>query len=146
MRILLGSLLLLVSSAALAEVKVEAPWIAEAPPGAPVLAGYMQLHNEGEQAQALTGASSPAFAQVELHKSAEKEGVARMAKQERVEVPAQGSIALAPGGLHLMLMRPSKPLKAGDSVPLSLQFESGERVELEVPVRKKMIGGHHHKH
>jgi copper(I)-binding protein len=146
MRALLASSLLFASSAALAEVKVEDPWIAEAPPGAAVLAGYMQLHNHSAHDQALVGATSPAFAQVELHRSVEQDGVARMARQEQVEVPAHGSLTLQPGGYHFMLMQPSKPLKAGDRVPLSLQFGSGERVELEVPVRKKMMGGHHHKH
>jgi copper(I)-binding protein len=147
MRTLLASLLLLTSSAALAEVKVENPWIAEAPPGAAVLAGYMQLHNHGEQGQTLIGASSPAFARVELHRSVEQDGVARMTRQERAEVPAHGFLTLQPGGYHFMLMQPSEPLKAGDSVPLSLQFEGGKSLELKVPVRKKMVShGHHHKH
>ena len=140
MRTLLASLLLLASAAASAEVAVKSPWVA-------VLGGFMHLQNDADEEAVLTGASSADFARVEMHKTVHENGMARMLPQERIVIPANGSVMLEPGGLHLMLMEPKRALTAGDTVPLQLQLESGETVELKMTVRKRTGGGaHHHGH
>ena len=68
-------------------VMVKEPWVQEAPPNAKVNAGYMVLENHSGQAQVLTGASSPAFERVEIHSTEVSEGMARMVRQESIEVP-----------------------------------------------------------
>ena len=50
-----------------------------------------------------------------------------------LEVPAQGSVAFEPGGLHLMLIDLKEPLVAGKGFPLTLVFE--EAGEIQVTVR-----------
>ena len=51
---------------------------------------------------------------------------------------------MKPGGYHIMLISLHKPLKAGDLMDLSIQFESGKLIELSIPVvsiKKCIIDG-----
>lgn len=111
-------------------------WIREAPPVAPVRAGYVELVNEGGAEVVVTGADSPAFGAVEIHEmTAGDDGAMRMRKVARLVVPAGGRVGLEPGGLHLMLFRPQQPLAPGASVPVRLLTEAGAAVELTLQVR-----------
>ena len=48
---------------------------------------------------------------------------------------ANGKLAFAPGGYHLMLMDLKTPLKQGDKVPLTLEFEKAGKVTLSLDVQ-----------
>ena len=52
-----------------------------------------------------------------------------------LDVPAGGSVKLAPGGLHLMLMQPVAPLELGASVPVELELADGRRLRGDFEVR-----------
>ncbi len=132
-----------------ASVSVSDAWVREAPPTARVMAGYMILHNSANNTQSLVQVNSPQFDHVEIHDIVMQEGVARMVKQERLVIPAAGSVELKPGSYHLMLMQPQRPLKAGDSVELILGFDQGKALTVQVPVKKggtEMGHEHHHHH
>lgn len=45
-----------------------------------------------------------------------------------------GAVALAPGGLHLMLLGLRQPLAEGATLPLTLVFETAGEVTLDLPV------------
>ncbi len=45
------------------------------------------------------------------------------------------TVKLAPGGYHLMLMDLKNPLKQGDKVPLTLEFEKAGKVALSLDVQ-----------
>ena len=47
------------------------------------------------------------------------------------------TLRFEPGGLHLMLMRPLRPLAAGDVARLRLVLADGRRVYAEFPVRRE---------
>ncbi len=97
-------------------------------------AAYMVIRNPGGPEDRLLGASSPAARSVTLHGSEEQDGVVRMTDLPGgLELPADGLIEMAPGGLHVMLMGLDGPLASGDAVPLTLRFESGP-VEFSLPV------------
>jgi copper(I)-binding protein len=49
-------------------------------------------------------------------------------------IPAQTSVALGPGGFHLMLTDPAAPLTAGGTVALTLHFQRAGTVTVRVPV------------
>lgn len=91
-----------------------------APPGAMMTAAYARLRNDGQRALRLTGASSPAFAEISLHRTIVEKGLSRMTHGTPLELASGQRAALEPGGWHLMLMRPAQAFKAGDRVPLSL--------------------------
>jgi len=130
---------LLVAAAAIAAepaIEVNDPWISEAPPGTGVAAAYLEIRNGGETPATLIGASSPRFDRVEMHESGIRDGMASMRRLEQVEIPPQGRVAFAPGGGHFMLFgKPPLP-RAGEDVPLALQFADGTVVELSIPVRR----------
>ena len=86
-------------------------------PGMSMSAGYLTLTNNSEETITITRVTSPSYAAVELHETIVEDGVARMRSLEKLELPAGTSTILAPGGKHLMLMRPKV---AVDSI--SLQF------------------------
>jgi hypothetical protein len=131
------ALLLLVAPAAFANgsVVVSDGWVRAAPPTARVLAAYLTIRNPGGEAVVLDGATSPDFARVELHEMRMDDGVMRMRKLERLDIAAGGELVLEPGATHLMLFEPRRALARGDTVSLSLHFESRDAapaVELTV--------------
>ena len=120
-----------------AEVQVEDAWVREAPPGARMLAAYLTVNNSGAEELVLVEVQSPAFSHIMLHKSEVVDGVARMTHLDEIVIPAQGSVQLEPGGMHLMMPAPGARLSAGDRVPLVLIFADGNRLEVQAEVRKK---------
>jgi periplasmic copper chaperone A len=121
-------------------------WVREAPPNAQVLAAYAQIENTGDQADAVVAVSSDAFEKAELHHSEVKDGVARMAKIKRLDVPVHTVVKLEPGGTHVMLFHPKSPLRAGQHVALSFTLSSGKTLAVDAEVRNTMQPGEHHHH
>lgn len=122
----------------------EDAWVRAAPPGSSVFAAYLTLHNDSREPRVLVSVSSPQFARAELHRSTVSDGVARMEAVERVEIPARGSVALEPGGLHLMLIDPQAEVRDGGTADLVLGFADGWTLELTVPVRRGPAAAAHH--
>jgi periplasmic copper chaperone A len=100
---------------------VEQAWIPQAPPVAPVLAGYAVLHNEGAKVLRIDGVEGADFGSVELHQMSMENGMMQMRPLKGLDIPAHGRVTLADGGKHLMLMDPHHPFKAGDSAALSFR-------------------------
>lgn len=111
-------------------------WIREAPPTAPVRAGYLVLRNEGVLEQAVVAASSNAFGAIEIHEMIDKgDGTMRMRPVASVVVPVDGEVALEPDGLHLMLFRPARSLAVGERVGLTLQLADGGTIQTTLEQR-----------
>lgn len=123
------------TSAQAESLEVSNAWVRQGPPTAQVLAAYMTLANPGTQELAITGASSPQFESVEIHRTEIVDGMARMIPQERLSIPAGGSVALEPGGLHLMLINAKQPLAADATVQIELRLDGGGSVSVAAPVR-----------
>lgn len=119
-----------------APVSIHDPWIREAPPGVPALAGYLAIENVANTPVVLRGASSPAFDSIMLHRTETEGGMARMTHESQIEIAPLATVQFAPGGYHLMLMGPKQPLKAGDQVEITLEFDGGLAVPASFAVRK----------
>jgi copper(I)-binding protein len=105
-------------------------WTRATPAGAPTAAGYLTITNNGTEADKLIAASSPAAASGGLHTMTTKDGVMSMSPvEDGIEIPAGGSITLAPGGFHIMFVALKEPLKEGDKFPVSLTFEKAGKIE-----------------
>lgn len=97
--------------------------------------GYVVLANGGK-ADRLVSASTPAAGRVEIHESMVMGGKAMMHPRPRgIELPAGKTVALKPEGLHLMLIGLKKPLKVGETVPVTLKFEKSGEVTVSFAVR-----------
>lgn len=118
-------------------------WIREAPPGAGMTAGYLTLSNPTEQPVELTAVRSEDFDSIEFHVTVNEDGMSRMRREERVAVPARGSVEFAPGGRHLMLFGPRRSLAEGDAVELIFTLSDGRELREQAPVRR---GGPEHAH
>lgn len=145
--IALASGFLALNASAASDIQISDPWVLEAPPGAKVLAAYMEIKNNGEKPRILTNVSSPAFGQVGIHQSVMHGNMVHMEQLKELNIPAHASVALKPGGLHFMLMDEKKPLRAGNQVPLTLIFQGGEKVAVTAVVRSGQtegMEGHQH--
>ncbi|HMQ30799.1 MAG TPA: copper chaperone PCu(A)C [Chloroflexaceae bacterium] len=98
---------------------------------------YMTIANGGAEPDALLGVTAPpGLAEaVELHTVIEEGGMMRMRPVEQIEVPANGEVALKPGGFHIMFIGVRRELRAGDTVALSLEFARAGAVEVTAVVR-----------
>lgn len=142
----LAVLLPVTSLAAETGIGVREPWIREAPPGAQVLAAYMIIDNPGTVPATITRITSPDFRRTELHRTQVENGVAGMVPLSELEIPAGGSVALLPGGIHLMLFDPLHPLRAGDSATLVIHDREGDRVTVQAFVARHTGDSSHHEH
>lgn len=96
---------------------------------------YLTVADTGGEGDRLVGVSTPAAESATLHESVDQEGVHRMVERpEGFEVPAGGSLELAPGGKHVMLMGLADGAAADGSLPLTLTFVGAGEVTVEVPV------------
>ncbi len=121
-------------------IQIEQPFSRATPGGAKVGGGYLTIVNKGSAADKLVAASSPASERVEIHEMKMEGGVMKMQEVAGgLAVDAGKSVALAPGGYHLMLMGLKAPLKEGDKVPVTLTFEKAGKVDATLDVRG--IGG-----
>jgi len=100
-----------------------------------MLAGYATLTNRGDAAIVITGASSDLFAAASLHETVQSGDVERMRSLGRIELAPGAQLVLAPGGKHLMLMRPKQPLPAGSSVKIHFDTNAPSGADADFVVR-----------
>lgn len=141
-----GMFLSAASAAVAGDLEVEAPWVALAPPGAQATAAFMEWHNNGDEPIDVVSADADGFRSVELHRSINEDGMHRMIRQERITVPAGGSVSLAPGGYHVMLIGIERQLEEGDVVTIQLTRGDGRRLSVDAPVKRRAqaMSGHGH--
>ena len=112
------------------------PWIKTPPNAAPAAAGYLTVTNHGKAAERLTGGESATFKAEEPHTMSMTGAVMRLRlAKDGLAIPPGGTLTLAPGGDHLMLIAPGKALKAGDKVPVTLTFAHAGKVRVEFIVQ-----------
>lgn len=101
---------------------------------------YLTVVNPGAESDRLLRVETAAARAAETHESLEENGVMRMvAHPDGFEVPAGGTLELAPGGKHIMLLEPKAPQDAAGTIPLTLHFEHAGAIEVQA-VRSAMGG------
>ena len=130
-----------------AQTAVKDPWVRGTVPQQKATGAFMQLTSA--PGGKLVSASSPVAGIVEIHEMAMEGNVMKMRAIPGLELPAGKPVELKPGGYHVMLIDLKQPLKAGDTVPVTLVIESKdgkrESVEVKAPVRAlggNAMGGH----
>ncbi len=115
---------------------VREAWVRLPPGNMPMMAGFGRIENRCGMPATVLRASSPSFASVELHETKVIDGVSRMRPVPELRLAPNGAAVLKPGGLHLMLMKPSAPLNPGSRVVLQFELAGGGKVLGEFEVRK----------
>ena len=111
-------------------------WSRATPGGAKIAGGFLTIENKGAAPDRLTAVSGDVAGKVEIHEMAMNNGVMTMRPLDKgLSIEPGKTVKLAPGGLHLMLMDLKSPLKQGDKVPLTLEFEKAGKVALSLDVQ-----------
>ena len=116
--------------------RVRDGWVRLGPATMPMQAGFGRIDNPCPSPAIIVGASSPAYASVELHESRIVDGVSRMRAVPELRLAPDGAAELKPGGLHLMLMEPRAPLKPGSRVVVEFALKDGRVLRGEFVARK----------
>ena len=111
-------------------------WSRATPGGAKTGGGYLTIENKGSTPDRLIGGSADVAAKVEMHEMSMKNGVMTMRPLDKgLTIEPGKTVKLAPGGYHLMMMDLKGPLKQGDKVPVTLEFEKAGKVTLSLDVQ-----------
>ncbi len=111
-------------------------WSRATPGGAKIAGGYVTIENKGAAPDRLIGGSADVAGKFEVHEMAMKDGVMTMrALDKGLAIEPGKTVKLAPGGYHLMLMDLKGPLKQGDRLPVTLEFEKAGKVKLAFDVQ-----------
>jgi copper(I)-binding protein len=120
------------------DVTVVAPVVRLAPPGAMATGAFMILRNGSDKDVKLVKAASPAAKLTQLHTHLNEGGIMKMRPVAAIDIKAKSETLLKPGGLHVMLIDLTQPMKEGDKVAITLGFEDGSSKQIEAPVVKPM--------
>lgn len=137
---LLGALFATPALHAQTAVKVEGAWARPTVQGQAAGGGFLRITG-GAAADKLVSARADVSKSVELHTMVMEGDVMRMREIGTIDVPAGKTVELKPGGLHVMFIGIGKPLKVGDSFPLTLRFEKAGEVKVEMKVMAQPAGG-----
>lgn len=131
--VMVGAALAQAQEAKVGNIKIEGAYTRSTVPGQKAAGGFMKIIDQGAADQ-LISASSPVADEVQLHMMSMEDNVMKMRQVKAIDIPANGSVELKPGGLHIMFMGIKEPLAAGGSVPVKLKFAKAGEVEIKLPV------------
>ncbi len=98
---------------------------------------YLKITNNGGIADRLTSAKTDVCVVTEIHRSfIENERMMMEPVSNGIEVPANGSAELKPGGYHLMLMGLKRSLTEGDSFAVQLNFDKSGIKTVNTKIKK----------
>jgi copper(I)-binding protein len=133
--------IVLVAPAAAEDVRVgdlviTGAWSRATPGGAKVAGGYLTIENKGAAPDRLLGGSADVAGKIEVHEMTMNNGVMTMRPLEGgLTIEPGKTVKLAPGGYHLMMFDLHGPLKQGDKLPVTLDFEKAGKVKVSLDVQ-----------
>lgn len=123
------------ADAKIGNLSIDDVWARTGQPGQ-VSAAFMEIKNKGA-ADKIVAANCDCAKATELHTMKMADGKMIMAQVPAMEVPANGELKLKPGGYHIMLINLTRPLVAGESLPIKLKFEKAGEVTVQAKVKDK---------
>ena len=120
-------------SDAAAAVQISGALCRPTPVGRQTTGCYLTLTAEADDR--LMSVSSPIAGRAQIHESRMESNMMMMHQlRDGLPLPAGQAVELKPGGNHIMLLAVAEPLKAGDTVALTLTFASAPPIEVTAPV------------
>jgi len=120
-------------------MQIRDAWVRWLPGNLPA-GGYVTLVNNSDQPISLIAASSPDYALVSMHRSRAAGGISQMLPVNKITVAAHSTVEFGAQGYHLMLERPTRALRPGDQVSVTLQFAGSAAVTATLAVREPGAG------
>lgn len=146
--LILATSLALAAGAALAHdftagtLGIDHPFARATPPGAKAAGAFMKIRNTGKDADRLVRAASPVAGVVEIHEMVMEGSVMKMRAVPGIEIKPGATVALQPGGYHVMLLELKRPLVKGETFPVTLTFDKAGATEVVVTVEAMGATGH----
>jgi len=120
MKYLLSIMLVFFTTVASAEIIIKDAWVRTTVAEQKVTGAFMQIASD--KAVRLISVNSSAAEATELHEMSMKSDVMKMRQINELVIDAGKSVELKPGSYHIMLMNLKKPVQAGSTVNLDLEF------------------------
>ena len=118
------------------DLVISQAWSRATPGGAKVGGGYLTIENKGTTADKLVGVTGDISDKIEVHEMSMNNGVMKMRPVEGgLTIDPGKTVKFSPNGYHLMIMGLKSPLKQGEKVPLTLQFEKAGKVTVTFDVQ-----------
>lgn len=114
-------------------IDVVDPYARASLPGMSVSAAFMGLKNNSDERRFLVAAESPIADAIEIHNHVAINGMMKMRKVTGIDLHANDTRLLRPGGLHIMFIGLRQVLKHGELFPLELIYSDGSRDNVDVP-------------
>ena len=110
-------------------------WVRESTDTRPFSTGYLTIDNRGTNDLTLVGVAVEGAGRAELHTVVQDGGNAVMRRVESLKIPAGSSVALEPGGTHVMLFDVNPPLVTGNPMMVTLTFDNDRQEKVRAVVR-----------
>lgn len=121
------------------ELTVTLAWARATPPGAATAAGYLTITNNGATDDRLIAVETPLAAIAEVHEmSMDNDRMVMRPLEDGLVIPAGETVALLPGGYHLMFIDLNRAVVEGAPVEVTLTFANAG--EVVVPLETYPIG------
>ena len=133
--VLLAALLLSANVYA-GDVQVEGAWARATVPGQDRAMVYMSITST--QNATIVGVSSKASKTTEMHAVEHKGGTMNMFQVKSISLPANERMDMSMHGYHLELAGLKAPLKAGETVPLTMNIEMADKRIVKIDVRAEI--------
>lgn len=117
------------------DLTINHPVIPATVKAAPVAAGYLEIINNGEEADRLISVSAEFSGKSEIHTMKMEDGVMKMRPlKDGITINPGETVALEKGGKHLMFMMLSEPMEIGQMRKATLVFEKAGAVVVDLLV------------
>ncbi|MEX0648375.1 MAG: copper chaperone PCu(A)C [Balneolaceae bacterium] len=117
-------------------ITIEDAWARPAGEGR-ISAAYFLITNFEDEPDTLISVQSDAARMVEIHESyQQEEDMMGMREVPELEIPANSTVRLEQGGLHVMLIQLEQALTEGGEIELVLEFANGGEKTVNIPVQK----------
>jgi copper(I)-binding protein len=120
-------------------IVVTDPWAPPSLDGASVGTAFVTLTNSDNTPITLETLTSDIAETVELHDHVMDNGRMMMRRVEPMVIPAKGSIAMKPGGLHLMLIGLKRPLKDAETLTVTATPKNTAPFTISFPVSQARL-------
>lgn len=119
------------------DIQVDGAWVRATAPERDSANVYLFITSK--QAATLVGASSPAAKTIELRSMTHAGGMMKTHTIESVDLPASKRVDMSSvHGPHLALVDLKAPLKAGETVPVTLNIETVDKKSIRIEVRAEI--------